>query len=227
MDLFEQRIAADMAAIADTLPPLGPAARQARRTPPLAPLAATVAVLTIALGAAYVATVDGPGSDEPVGPSTATPTLDPPAPTVADDTVLTQVSASLQRLESLPGFGEVNTNEDTGEITIAWSGPVPAEAVAAAEQVRASGVEVINIRSNYSSEELTAARHAILARYPYADHPHLGAVGPTDQLSGLVAEVDRAWLHGRDAAAFEDELAAIAGLPVRVRPIEVGIMPPP
>jgi hypothetical protein len=223
MDPFEQRLAADLAAIADTLPPLGPAARQARRTPPLAPLAATVAVLTIALGAAYVATVNDAGSTGPVAPSTTMP-VPRQSP---DKATVGQVSASLEGLRVLPGFGEIVVDELTGQITVSWSGPVPDEAVAAADLVRANGVEVTNIRSRYSDEELAQARAAITERYPYADNPHLGSIQPTDPLSGLVVEVDRGWLEGHDVAALEEELTAIAGLPVRVRTSEVDMMPAP
>lgn len=215
MDSFERRLVADLATIADTLPPLGPTARP-RRTPPLSPLVATFAVLALALGAAYVARSDSPPSPQPVAPAPSTPA----------DALTTQVANSLYRFAGLDGFGKPVADEDTGLVTLSWSGPVPDE-VAAEAGVRPNGVRVQIIRSDYSMEELDAASEAILARYPIPDNPHLGSVGPDDQMSGLRVTVDPTWLAAHDVAQVTDEFADLAGVPVRVLPTDVEGMPAP
>jgi hypothetical protein len=208
MDLFEQRLAADMAAIADTLPPLGPAARQARRTPPLAPLAATVAVLTIALGAAYVATTGDDGSPLPAGqPST---TFTPGGP--VDPQAQRMVTERLQRqYQDLPGAAGFELGED-GVVRVSWDGPVPAEVAAEAGQ-HEGGVMVQIVRVSYSSDELAAAMDTLTASYSLADVPGFVAFGPDEAMAGLRVEVSPL-PEPAEIARLEDELSAAAGVPV-------------
>ena len=225
MDPFERRLVADLSAIADGLPPLGAAARR-RRTSPLAPIVAAVAVLALATGTAYVASLDSGTSIEPVArPSRSAST--PAAPVLRpDDETTSRVATALSQYAGLPGAGVIEADVDTGTVVLHWSGPVPA-AVAAEAGLRADGVRVTVVQADYSTDELTRASDALLARYPRSDFAQFGTILPDAQMSGLVVEVEPAWLRENDVDALTTELAETAGVPVQVVARDDELMPPP
>lgn len=210
MDSFEHRLVADLATIADTLPPLGPAARP-RRTPPLSPLVASVAVLALALGAAYVASSDSPSSPRPAAPPSSTAPANSAQP--ADPVVTTQVLERLQRAYAgLPDAAGFEMDGATGVVTVSWAGPVPA-VVAAEAGTRADGVVVRIVRSAYSADELAVAMDDLAAGYPLATVPGFNGLGPDPAMTGLIVAVDP-MPEPSTIADLEDDLSEAAGVPV-------------
>ncbi|MEV0894207.1 hypothetical protein [Promicromonospora sp. NPDC050262] len=143
---------------------------------------------------------------------------------VALESAVDHTAHAATALAGTPGYAGVAVDYDAARVTVSWKGDVPTSVGALEEQVPA-GVTVDVARAELSEADLHGASTRLLDSQRAAHGPDaVVAAMPAGDYAGLVVEVSRDSAAARTAGLAEN-LAAAAGVPVRVELVDDGVQP--